>query len=109
VNESVAGQLQCGEVFTTEAKEALRRFPCTEPGLSVAEGCLRNEKQLSRRKLPKAGAADRIRTNVRSFPSPPMSASSTTWAPEHTPPHDTRFDRRLSEILDYATEVFADK
>ncbi len=38
-----------------------------------------------------------------------MSASSTTRAPEHTPPHDTRFDRRLSEILDYATEVFAEK
>jgi len=38
-----------------------------------------------------------------------MSASSTTRAPEHTPPHDTRFDRRLAEILDYATEVFAEK
>lgn len=38
-----------------------------------------------------------------------MSASSTTRAPEHTPPHDTRFDRRLSEILDYATAVFAEK
>jgi AcrR family transcriptional regulator len=38
-----------------------------------------------------------------------MSASSTTRAPEHTPPNDTRFDRRLAEILDYATEVFADK
>jgi AcrR family transcriptional regulator len=32
-----------------------------------------------------------------------MSASSTTRA------LDTRFDRRLAEILDYATEVFADK
>jgi TetR/AcrR family transcriptional regulator, cholesterol catabolism regulator len=38
-----------------------------------------------------------------------MSASSTTRAPEQTAPHDTRFDRRLAEILDYATEVFADK
>ncbi len=27
----------------------------------------------------------------------------------HTSPSDTRFDRRFSEILDYATEVFADK
>jgi TetR/AcrR family transcriptional regulator, cholesterol catabolism regulator len=38
-----------------------------------------------------------------------MSASSTTRAPENSPSHDTRFDRRLAEILDYATEVFADK
>jgi len=38
-----------------------------------------------------------------------MSASSTTRAPERTAPHDTRFDRRLAEILDYATEVFAEK
>ena len=38
-----------------------------------------------------------------------MSASSTTRAPEPAPPHDSRFDRRLAEILDYATEVFADK
>jgi len=38
-----------------------------------------------------------------------MSASSTTRAPQRPSPQDTRFDRRLSEILDYATEVFADK
>src|SRR5208283_4559220 len=37
-----------------------------------------------------------------------MSASSTTRALEaHA--HDTKFDRRLAEILDYATEIFADK
>ncbi len=38
-----------------------------------------------------------------------MSASSTTRAPEHPAPHDTRFDRRLAEILDYATAIFAEK
>ncbi len=38
-----------------------------------------------------------------------MSASSTTRAPEHPAPHDTRFDRRLAEILDDATAIFADK
>ncbi len=38
-----------------------------------------------------------------------LPASSTTRAPENPAPHDTRFDRRLAEILDYATEVFADK
>jgi TetR/AcrR family transcriptional regulator, cholesterol catabolism regulator len=38
-----------------------------------------------------------------------MSATGTTRAPARPSPHDTRFDRRLSEILDYATEVFADK
>lgn len=38
-----------------------------------------------------------------------MSASSTTRAPEPALPADTRFDRRLAEILDYAIEVFADK
>jgi AcrR family transcriptional regulator len=38
-----------------------------------------------------------------------MSTSSTTRAQERTAPPDTRFDRRLAEILDYATEVFADK
>ncbi len=38
-----------------------------------------------------------------------MSASSTTRAPEHPSPNDTRFDRRLAQILDFATEVFADK
>ncbi len=41
--------------------------------------------------------------------SPSMSASSTTRTTERTAPHDNRFDRRLAEILDYATEVFADK
>ena len=38
-----------------------------------------------------------------------MSASSTTRALESPPTHDTRFDRRLAEILDYATEIFAEK
>src|SRR5664279_3076636 len=38
-----------------------------------------------------------------------MSSSSTSRALEHPPSADTRFDRRLSEILDYATEVFAEK
>ncbi len=38
-----------------------------------------------------------------------MPAASTTRAPERPSPHDSRFDRRLSEILDYATEIFADK
>jgi len=37
-----------------------------------------------------------------------MPASTTTRAPEPSP-HDSRFDRRLAEILDYATEVFAEK
>jgi AcrR family transcriptional regulator len=37
-----------------------------------------------------------------------MSASGTTRAPA-SPPEDNRFDRRLAEILDYATEVFAEK
>lgn len=38
-----------------------------------------------------------------------MSASSTTRRPNPVLPQDSRFDRRLAEILDYATEVFADK
>jgi AcrR family transcriptional regulator len=38
-----------------------------------------------------------------------MSASSTTRALERPSPNDTRFDRRLAEILDFATEVFAEK
>jgi len=38
-----------------------------------------------------------------------MSAYSTTRALASPPLHDSRFDRRLSEILDYATEIFADK
>lgn len=38
-----------------------------------------------------------------------MAAPSTSRAPRAEVPHDTRFDRRLAEILDYATEVFADK
>ncbi len=38
-----------------------------------------------------------------------MPAAGTTRAPQRPSPHDSRFDRRLSEILDYATEVFADK
>lgn len=38
-----------------------------------------------------------------------MPAASTFRAPERLSPQDTRFDRRLAEILDFATEVFADK
>jgi AcrR family transcriptional regulator len=38
-----------------------------------------------------------------------MSAASTTRALEGSPTNDSRFDRRLAEILDYATEIFADK
>ena len=38
-----------------------------------------------------------------------MSTSSPTRVLDTLSPGDTRFDRRLSEILDYATEVFADK
>ena len=38
-----------------------------------------------------------------------MTASSSTRAPEGNASADSRFDRRLAEILDYATEVFAEK
>ena len=38
-----------------------------------------------------------------------MSAVSTIRVLESPPAHDSRFDRRLAEILDYATEIFADK
>ncbi len=38
-----------------------------------------------------------------------MPAASTTRAPAKPPVPDSRFDRRLAEILDYATEIFADK
>src|ERR1700758_2682112 len=38
-----------------------------------------------------------------------MAASTTSRAPRPEAPHDSRFDRRLAEILDYATEVFAEK
>jgi len=38
-----------------------------------------------------------------------MPAASTTRSLESLPTHDTRFDRRLAEILDYATEIFAEK
>ena len=38
-----------------------------------------------------------------------MSAAPTTRVLENSTAHDSRFDRRLAEILDYATEVFADK
>ena len=67
-----------------------------------------------RNRLPKRRDAARIRTNVRIGSIPPyfpfaMAASSTTRAPNDSPSHDTRFDRRLAEILDYATEVFAEK
>ncbi len=38
-----------------------------------------------------------------------MSSSSTTRFLERPSSADSRFDRRLSEILDYATEIFAEK
>jgi TetR/AcrR family transcriptional regulator, cholesterol catabolism regulator len=38
-----------------------------------------------------------------------MSSSSATRAVENPSSADTRFDRRLAEILDYATEIFAEK
>jgi TetR/AcrR family transcriptional regulator, cholesterol catabolism regulator len=38
-----------------------------------------------------------------------MSTASTARALESQPAPDSRFDRRLAEILDFATEIFADK
>ncbi len=38
-----------------------------------------------------------------------MSTVSTIRTLETSPVQDSRFDRRLAEILDYATEIFADK
>ena len=38
-----------------------------------------------------------------------MALSPTTRDAERPVVQDTRFDRRLAEILDYATEVFAEK
>jgi len=38
-----------------------------------------------------------------------MSASTASRASAKPPSHDSRFDRRLAEILDYAIEVFAEK
>ena len=38
-----------------------------------------------------------------------MPAASPTRALESPLNHDSRFDRRLAEILDYATEIFSDK
>jgi TetR/AcrR family transcriptional regulator, cholesterol catabolism regulator len=38
-----------------------------------------------------------------------MPAASPTRALESPLSHDSRFDRRFAEILDYATEIFADK
>ena len=38
-----------------------------------------------------------------------MSSSSASRTPQPVTVQDTRFDRRLAEILDYATEIFADK
>ena len=38
-----------------------------------------------------------------------MSTASTARALESPPAPDSRFDRRLAEILDFATEIFADK
>jgi AcrR family transcriptional regulator len=41
--------------------------------------------------------------------NPNMSTTSTARALESSSAPDTRFDRRLAEILDFATEIFADK
>ena len=70
-------------------------------------------------RLPDQPGKTKIRTNVRNgaafrgscFPIDDrhMSSSSTTRALEHPSSVDTRFDRRLGEILDYATEIFAEK
>jgi|SRR5579871_3977422 len=38
-----------------------------------------------------------------------MSSSSTGRAVDRPEAHDSRFDRRLAEILDYATAIFAEK
>jgi AcrR family transcriptional regulator len=38
-----------------------------------------------------------------------MPASTTTRELDRSVPQDSRFDRRLGEILDYATDVFAEK
>ncbi len=38
-----------------------------------------------------------------------MPASTTTRDLDRTAPQDSRFDRRFAEILDFGTEVFADK
>src|SRR5262244_3341718 len=38
-----------------------------------------------------------------------MAVASTSRALEDPTAQDSRFDRRLAEILDYATEVFAEK
>src|SRR5882757_9932265 len=38
-----------------------------------------------------------------------MATASTSHAPSGPTPPDTRFDRRLAQILDYATEVFAER
>jgi AcrR family transcriptional regulator len=38
-----------------------------------------------------------------------MAASTTSRDVDRPEPQDTRFDRRFAEILDYGTEVFADK
>ena len=44
-----------------------------------------------------------------SHPTTTMSAASTTRPLAGSPNRDTRFDRRLAEILDCATEIFASK
>ena len=38
-----------------------------------------------------------------------MSSSSPTHGPAFSPSPETKFDRRLGEILDFATEVFAER
>src|ERR1039457_2935284 len=54
-----------------------------------------------------------IRTNVRTMPaSPAIRAPRTPRLPRELQapvPSETRFDRRLGEILNHATEVFCEK
>jgi AcrR family transcriptional regulator len=69
--------------------------------------------------LPDWLGENKIRTNVRKqpfllngrFPTEDysMSSSSTNRVLEQPSSGDSRFDRRLGEILDYATEIFATK
>lgn len=61
--------------------------------------------------LPRSLLVLIIRTNVRMDPQGNIAAPVTVAPPVQSSTHlsDTRFDRRLSQIIDYATEVFAEK
>ena len=74
---------------------------------------------LRNHQLPNRPVKNKIRTNVRNiFPisldialrlTIDMAPSSTTRSLEPPTTADSRFDRRLGQILDYATEIFAEK